>query len=224
MNDARVNDARAVAFDLDGTLIDSLPDLAAALNRSLARHGREPVGCEDVRPMVGDGAKMLLKRGYEARGLEPTAEDEAVFLDDYEAHVTDLTEAYPGIPEALGALAARGYRLGLCTNKPQASARKILSALGLERFFTTIVGGDATPHRKPDPRHLAAVLDGLGVAAEHAVMVGDHRNDLATAEGLGAPAIFVAWGYGRLDAPVKIDRADELVPAVGRLIGPAGQG
>ncbi|HEX7390341.1 MAG TPA: phosphoglycolate phosphatase [Acidiphilium sp.] len=219
-----MNDARAVAFDLDGTLIDSLPDLAAALNRSLARHGKEPVGREDVRPMVGDGAKMLLRRGYEARGLEPAAGDEALFLEDYEAHVTDLTEAYPGIPEALGALAAQGYRLGLCTNKPEASARKVLAALGLDRFFGTIVGGDSAPWRKPDPRHLAAVLDGLGVAAEHAVMVGDHRNDLATAEGLGVPAIFVAWGYGRLDASVKIDRADQLLPTVGRLIGPAGTG
>ncbi|EGO95518.1 phosphoglycolate phosphatase [Acidiphilium sp. PM] len=214
-----MNAARGVVFDLDGTVIDSLPDLAAALNRSLARHGMAPVPREEVAPMVGDGAKMLLKRGYEARGMTPDDEDEAIFLADYEAHVTDLTEPYPGIAEALGTLAARGYSLGMCTNKPEASARKVLAALDLDRFFPVLIGGDATTFRKPDPRHLGAVLEAMAVGKDAAVMVGDHHNDIATADRLGVASIFVRWGYGRAEATVSIDETAALVPAVERLLG-----
>ncbi|WP_174503328.1 phosphoglycolate phosphatase [Acidiphilium sp. C61] len=216
-----MNASRGVVFDLDGTVIDSLPDLAAALNRSLARHGAAPVAREDVAPMVGDGAKMLLKRGYAARGMTPEAADEAIFLADYEAHVTDLTEPYPGIVTALETLAARGYRLGMCTNKPEASARKVLAALDLDRFFPVLIGGDATNFRKPDPRHLGAVLEAMTIAPRGAVMVGDHHNDIATAEGLGVASIFVRWGYGRAEGTIAIGETEALVPAVERLLGAA---
>lgn len=211
---------KAVVFDLDGTLIDSLPDLAAALNRSLARHGKGPLDRPAVAAMVGDGAKVLLKKGYAACGLTPTDEDEAIFLADYEAHVTDLTECYPGIPEAMIALRDAGYHLGLCTNKPEASARKVLAALDLERFLPIVIGADATPYRKPDPRHLAAVLEAMQVEKTHAVMVGDHANDVATATGLGVPAIFVTWGYGHSDEKRRIDNAADLPAAVTAVLGP----
>jgi len=197
-------------FDLDGTLIDSLPDLAAALNRSLARHGEEPLGRADVALMVGDGAAMLLRRGYTARGLEASETDLALFLDDYEAHVTDLTEPYPGIPQALVDLRAQGLVLGVCTNKPEASARKVLAALDLERYFDAIIGGDTAPHRKPDPRHLQAVLTAIDVGASRAVMIGDHRNDMLAASGSDVAGIFVTWGYGRAEAAYQVDRPAEL--------------
>ena len=205
---------RAVVFDLDGTLIDSLPDLAGALNRSLARHGHGPVPPEDVAPMVGDGAKVLLQKGYATYDLVPSDEDEAIFLADYEAHVTDLTEPFPGIPKALADLRDAGYQLAVCTNKPEVSARKVLAALELEASFDAVIGGDATPFRKPDPRHLQAVLQAIDVDPTHAIMVGDHRNDMATAAGSGVTAIFVTWGYGRTDAPIRIDRADQLPTTV----------
>ncbi len=208
---------KAVVFDLDGTLIDSLPDLAAALNRSLARHGRGPVPLPDVGPMVGDGAKVLLQKGYATFDLSPTAEDEAVFLADYEVHVTDLTEPYAGIPEALAALTAEGYVLGLCTNKPEVSARKVLAALDLDRFFPVVIGGDATPYRKPDPRHLAAVLSAMSIDKQDAVMVGDHANDIATASGLGVPSVFVTWGYGTAEGTVSIDAPAQLSGAVSHI-------
>ncbi|MEE3502102.1 HAD-IIIA family hydrolase [Acidiphilium acidophilum] len=214
-----MNLAKAVVFDLDGTLIDSLPDLAGALNRSLARHGQGPIVQSDVAPMVGDGAKVLLQKGYAACGLSPTDEDEAIFLADYEAHVTDLTEPFPGIPAALTALRDSGYRLAVCTNKPEVSARKVLAALDLEAFFDVVIGGDATPYRKPDPRHLQAVLNALDVTTTDAVMVGDHINDMKTAAGLRVDAIFVTWGYGRTDAMTRVDQAAQLPALVDRLLG-----
>lgn len=214
-----MNLAKAVVFDLDGTLIDSLPDLAGALNRSLARHGQGPIVQSDVAPMVGDGAKVLLQKGYAACGLSPTDEDEAIFLADYEAHVTDLTEPFPGIPAALTALRDSGYRLAVCTNKPEVSARKVLAALDLEVFFDVVIGGDATPYRKPDPRHLQAVLNALDVTTTDAVMVGDHINDMKTAAGLRVDAIFVTWGYGRTDAMTRVDQAAQLPALVDRLLG-----
>jgi phosphoglycolate phosphatase len=168
--------------------------------------------------MVGDGAKVLLQKGYAARGLSPSDEDEAIFLADYEAHVTDLTEPFPGIPDALTTLRNTGYRLAVCTNKPEVSARKVLAALDLEGFFDVVIGGDATPYRKPDPRHLQAVLSALDVTTKDAVMVGDHINDMSTASGLEVEAIFVTWGYGRTDAKTRVNTADQLPPLVDRIL------
>ena len=213
-----VGDKRAVVFDLDGTLIDSLPDLAAALNRSLARHGQAPITTDQVKPMVGDGALMLLQRGYSARGLTPSDADTDIFLADYQAHVTDLTSIYPEIPAMLATLAAQGYALAVCTNKPEASARKVLAALNLLAPFPVVIGGDTTPFRKPDPRHLQAVLDAIGVAPAHAVMIGDHPNDLATADGCGAGAIFCAWGYGQSDSPHRAASPAQLPALIATLL------
>lgn len=213
--------SKAVVFDLDGTLIDSLPDLAAALNRSLARHDCGPIEVAEVAPMVGDGAKVLLRKGYAARNLTPSAHDESVFLEDYEAHVTDLTEAYAGIPEVLAALKASGYALAVCSNKPEVSARKVLNALDLEQYFPVVIGGDMTPYRKPDPRHLGAVLEAMNIGKADAVMIGDHANDMATAAGLGAKAIFVTWGYGQSDAPVRVDQVSALPGVIGVCFGTA---
>ncbi len=209
---------RAAIFDLDGTLIDSLPDLAAALNRSLARHGEAPVEPALVKPMIGDGALMLLKRGYAVRGLVPSDADVQIFLEDYEAHVTDLTVVFAGIPQALATLADEGYVLAVCTNKPEVSARKVLAALDLEAPFQAVIGGDATPFRKPDPRHLQAVLDAIGVPASCAVMIGDHPNDLAAAAGCATTGIFCNWGYGRADAAFQVDEPAELAPMIGAIL------
>lgn len=203
-------ETRAVIFDLDGTLIDSLPDLRATLNRSLARHDLAPLSPEQVRPMVGDGSKKLLERGYAVYGRMPTEEDFTVYSADYEAHVTDETKPFDGVGEMLDSLRKSGFKLGICSNKPHKAAARILAALNLKEYFPVLIGADQTAYRKPDPRHLAEVLKAMDVSPRDAIMVGDHQNDLATAKGLDVPAIFVTWGYGRVEAPVVAHRVSEL--------------
>lgn len=184
---------RGIIFDLDGTLIDSEADLRAALNRLLADRGLSPLNAASVRGMIGDGAAKLVERAFAAHGRTAGPAELDEFLEDYEANATVATVAYPGVAAALTALAARGHKMAVCTNKPERAARDVLAALGLERFFTAVRGGDG-PYRKPDPRHLGDALAALGEA--EGVMIGDHENDMAAARGLGMPSIFAAWGYG----------------------------
>lgn len=198
----------AVIFDLDGTLIDSLPDLRAALNRVLASRGLPALTDDAVRPMIGDGARMLVARAWAAYGLEAGAADLADFLADYEANATVETVIYPGMTDALAELAEAGHKMGICTNKPTAAAEIIVERLGLKRHFAAVTGGDATPYRKPDPRHLQGAIAALD--ATRAVMIGDHANDMAAANGLGLPSIFVTWGYGQAQGSFRADRAAEL--------------
>lgn len=199
---------RAVVFDLDGTLIDSLPDIAAAANHVLAWRGLAPLPPMQVEGMIGDGAKLLLDRAFAARGSEAGEAEMAIFMDWYTVHGADETRPYPGMVEALEKLRDAGHPMGVCTNKPAVAAREILASLGLDAFFAAVIGGDSTPHRKPDPRHLAAVLAALG--APEGVMVGDHYNDMAAARGCGIPGIFAAWGYGVAESEYVAQNALEL--------------
>jgi phosphoglycolate phosphatase len=189
-------------------LIDSLPDIAAAVNRVLAARGLDGLPPLQVERMIGDGAKVLLDRALAARGEVAGAADMDVFMDWYTVHGADETAPYPGIVEALAALRRAGHRLGVCTNKPAVAAREILASLGLDTYFDAVTGGDSTPYRKPDPRHLAATLTALG--EPEAVMVGDHFNDMAAAKGCGIPGIFAAWGYGAAESDYVAQNASEL--------------
>ena len=183
-------------LDLDGTLVDSVPDLAAALNRLMAARGLAPFAPPEVAAMVGDGAGALVRRAMAARGAEPDQDAPRSFLEDYGAHAAVLTTPYPGVVPTLRALGAEGWRLAVCTNKPEAPARRLLAELGMLGLFAAVVGGDTVPARKPDPAHPLAVLARAGGAPEAAVVVGDHRNDVLAATGTGLPCIFAAWGYG----------------------------
>ena len=187
---------RTLLLDLDGTLVDSVPDLTAALNRLMASRGLAAFGHAAVTAMVGDGAAALLARAFAARGVgqDGAALDE--FLVDYTANAAVATRLFPGVAEGLRALAASGWRLAVCTNKPEAAARALLGALGLERDFAAIGGGDTFPVRKPDPAHLLATLAAAGGEPARALMAGDHHNDVAAAAGAGVKCIFAAWGYG----------------------------
>eukprot|EP01031_Cornospumella_fuschlensis_P049702 gene49702-60841_t len=183
-------------FDLDGTLVDSAPDLRAALNRLMLAEGLAPFPLPEVAAMIGDGARALLAKAFSARGA---AFDEALlpgFLTDLEANSAVLTRPYPGMVAALEALSARGWRHAVCTNKPIAATRALLAELDLARHFALVLGGDSLAVKKPDPAHVRGVLEGLGVPAAEAVMIGDHQNDIRAARGAGVRSVFAAWGYG----------------------------
>lgn len=211
-------------LDLDGTLVDSLPDLAAALNRLLGELGAEALPAASVRSMVGDGARRLVERGLAAAGLqaEPAAAT-ARFLEIYGEGLTVGTRPYPGVPETLAGLSDAGWRLALCTNKPEAPSRAILAGLGLAQFFAAVAGGDSLPSRKPDPGPLLALLHELGGTPEAAVMVGDGVNDLLAATAAGLPAVWAAYGYGgagieALPRAARIERFDALPAALAGLL------
>ena len=207
----------AVIFDLDGTLIDSAPDIAAVVNRVLAADGLAPHSLEVVRGMIGDGAKQLLERAFAAHGVRAAPRHLAAFLADYNANPVVETIAYAGIPPLLAELRAAGHPLGVCTNKPIGPALKILDALDLAPFFGAVVGGDSTPYKKPDPRHLAATLAGLEVG--EAVMIGDHDNDMLAAAGLGLQGIFVSWGYGEVQSSFVAHKPKDLPELIAKLGG-----
>jgi phosphoglycolate phosphatase len=213
----------AFIFDLDGTLVDSVPDLRAALNQVLGERGRRPLAADEVRRMVGDGVPALVERGLAATGDTQDLEAaEARFLALYEAAPAALTRAYPGVRETLARLVASGARLGVCTNKPQKATIGVLEGVGIAGYFTAVLGGDAVPLKKPDPRHLLAALDALGARSDAAAMIGDNENDYAAARAAGIPILLMRYGYLRaapesLAPDAWLDRFDEVPQAVARL-------
>ncbi|MGX9963897.1 HAD family hydrolase [Roseomonas sp. F4] len=183
-------------FDLDGTLVDSAPDLHASLDRLMAQRGLPGFTRPEVVAMIGDGAKVLVEKALAARGAEFDQAALEAFLLDYGAHAVMETAPFEGIRQVVASLAADGWRLAVCTNKPVVPAVTLLRELGLESAFATIGGGDTYPTRKPDPGHLLGTLRDAGGTPESAVMIGDHHNDMAAAQGAGVRAIFAGWGYG----------------------------
>ena len=217
---------KAIVLDLDGTLVETAPDLCAALNHTLGRMAVPPVALSDVRHMIGDGARALLRRGLEASGVEPTDEEmEANFqtlLAYYNAHIADHSYPFDGIVELLTAWKTDGVKLGVCTNKMIGSTERLLAALDLSRHFDAVFGGDSLAIRKPDRRHLLAVLDAMSVAPADAVMIGDSANDVAAARNADVPVVVVSFGYtpvpaAELGADAVIDHFDQLPAALAGL-------
>lgn len=191
----------AVLFDLDGTLVDSLPDIAAAVNRVLAAEGRALLTPAEVRPMIGDGAGQLVERAFTARGGLPQTGLAAVltrFRAEYGPRSAELTRPWPGVVEVLDGLRDRGVRMAVCTNKPSGATHTVLRELGLSPYFPVVVGSDDAPAIKPDPSHVRACLDALAVAPQQTVMVGDSRNDVLAAHAAGLPCVLVSFGYTRI--------------------------
>lgn len=191
---------RLVMFDLDGTLVDSVPDLAAAVDKALLALGRAPAGVERVRDWVGNGARVLLRRAL-AGGLEHArvAEAEAeqalqLFMTAYaESHA--LTRVYPGVTQTLDWLRGQEIPLAIVTNKPERFVAPLLDEKGLGSYFRWIVGGDTLAQQKPDPAALLHVLRLARVEARQALFVGDSRNDVLAAKAAGVPCVALSYGY-----------------------------
>lgn len=188
--------APTLVFDLDGTLVDTVPDLAAALNRLMGARGLAPFTHPETALMVGDGARALVDRACAARGVVADEAAHTAFLADYTENAAVLTRPFPGIVELLETLRGAGWGMTICTNKPEAPTRALLGALGLAGYFPAIGAGDSFPVKKPDPRHLLSTLHAAGARPADSVMLGDHANDVAAAAGAGLPCIFALWGYG----------------------------
>jgi phosphoglycolate phosphatase len=212
-----------IVFDLDGTLIDSAPDLTEALNRVLAEQDLPPVSAAAVRHMVGDGAVKMIERGFAAAGrpwddgLPLVLRDS--FLAHYEDCLTENTVAFDGVVVALERLREAGLRLAICTNKPAAMSETILAHLGLDHFFASVLGGDSLAVRKPDPLHLLETISRAGGSRDAAVMVGDSATDVGAARNAGVPVVVVSFGYTRiapaeLGADALIGHFDELLSAL----------
>ena len=210
---------KTVVFDLDGTLVDTAPDLCAALNHALGTLGRPPVPAADVRHMVGHGARRLLERGLAASGpATPELVEAAVpaFLAWYADHIADGSRPYPGVDAALGDLAAAGCRLAICTNKPVALSRALVTALGWDGRFAANVGYDSVPAPKPDPGHLFATIAAAGGDRSSTAFVGDSITDTTTARAAGIPVIAVSFGFA--DRPVAQLGADRVIEHYDHLV------
>ncbi len=202
----------ALVFDLDGTLIDSAPDVRAALNLLLAEEGRPRLSLAQVQDLVGEGARALIERAWTVTGdsADPGAVAELVgrYLAHYRAHPADHTHVYDGVREELARLTAAGVPLGICTNKPDAMTKIVLDALDLSRHFRAMVGGDFA-RRKPDGEHIRETLRRMGVEGMAALYVGDSATDVGAARDAGLPVIAVTYGYARM--PVERLGADRLI-------------
>jgi phosphoglycolate phosphatase len=188
--------ARTLLLDLDGTLVDTLPDLAAALNRLMGSRGLPAFSPQQVSAMVGDGLAVLVARAFAARGRQADPAAVAEMSADYAAHVAVESTLFPDVLPVLTDLARQGWHLAVCTNKPEQAARRLLEVMGLLPLLSAVGGGDSFPARKPDPSHLLDTLRQAGGQASAAVMLGDHHNDVLAARDAGIPSIFAAWGYG----------------------------
>lgn len=216
-----------IVFDLDGTLVDSAPDLVHALNETLDLEGLPHVSLPVLRRIVGQGARELIVRATARAGVTHAADrlDQLTkaFIEFYRADIARESKPFPGIEEALDSLAALGAKFAVCTNKRTDLSQQLLDALGLSHRFSTIVGADAVAQKKPHPDHFRAAVTRAGGNVRRAVMIGDTAADVGAARGAGAPVVLVRFGYceedvERLGADVLIDHFDELATACRRLL------
>lgn len=194
----------SIVFDLDGTLVDTAPDLLGSLNHCLASENLPLVDERDIRRFVGQGARIMIERAYKAHGRTMRTgeldELQALFLRHYEAGMPGISKPFPGVEEVLTRFADAGWSLAVCTNKYEGLSRRLLGGLGLDGRFDVICGSDTFEYRKPDPRHLTSTIERIGGDASRAIMVGDSGTDIETAKAAGIPVVAVDFGY--TDRPV----------------------
>jgi phosphoglycolate phosphatase len=213
--------APLIVFDLDGTLIDTAPDLVATLNVVFEREGLPPVPYATARNLIGGGARAMIARGIKAEGRSVTPERlEQLFADfvaHYTEHVADLSRPFPGLIGALDTLSQRGHRFAVCTNKFERQSLLLLNQLRLADRFDAICGQDTFGIPKPNPEILHRTIAAAGGAPQHAIMIGDSETDISTARAAGIPVIAVDFGYS--ERPVAEYRPDRLISHFNQLPG-----
>ncbi|MFT4090646.1 MAG: phosphoglycolate phosphatase [Asticcacaulis sp.] len=202
-----------LAFDLDGTLVDTAPDIIGTLNDLLADHGAAPFPVEAARRFVGRGARSLIERGFKAANLDIGTEAEAallpVFLSRYAERIDHESHPFDGVYETLDLLSAKGAKLAVCTNKPYDLSVLLLTRLNMIDYFGIVVGADSVTNKKPDPEHLKACTDFYGLPLTQSVLIGDSETDFLTARNAGVPSVLFSFGYN--EAPVADLKPDALL-------------
>ena len=214
-----MNWPQAILFDLDGTLIDSAPDIASALNALLGELKLAEFPPEDVTRMIGGGMPLLIEKALKARGQaadkDRLATLTARFVEIYTPRATDETRLYPGVRDVLESYRNDGVALGVCTNKPEGVTRVIIESLGVADLFGAVIGGDTLRVKKPDPAPLLAALESLACDAQCALMVGDSVVDARAARAAALPVLLVSYGYTR--TPVREMDTDGIVDSFAQL-------
>jgi phosphoglycolate phosphatase len=204
---------RTIVFDLDGTLVDTAPDLISTLNLVMAGEGLPPVPYDDARRMIGGGSRRMIERALTAQGRTVSSAELdrvfAIFIDHYSAHIADRSRPYPQLESVLQRLAAEGCRLAVCTNKLEWLSLRLLDTLNLNRYFAAICGQDTFGIQKPDPQMLRLTIRRAGGDVQHAIMIGDSLTDVRTARAANVPVIAVDFGYSEV-VPVAL-KADRLI-------------
>ena len=214
-----------IVFDLDGTLIDTAPDLLASMNHALSHAGIAPIRDDRFRNYVGLGARVMLERAYEASGHEASPEiiDALMtrFLDYYRDTMPGDSRPYDHVLDTIAAFRAEGFIAAICTNKIESNAIRLIEMLGIADQFAAICGQDTFPVRKPDPAHLTGTIEMAGGDSARAIMVGDSKTDILTAQAANIPVVAVDFGYtevpvSELGPDIVISHYSALDPALAR--------
>ena len=208
-----------IVFDLDGTLVDTAPDLTSALNLVLAGEGLPAVADDDARRMIGGGSRRMIERALIAQGRNlPSAEVDRIFrmfIDHYGAHIADRSRPFPHLESVLQRLGGEGFRLAVCTNKLEWLSVRLLDTLNLSRYFAAICGQDTFGIQKPDPQMLRLTIRRAGGQVQRAIMIGDSLTDVRTARAANVPVIAVGFGYSEV-MPQALN-ADRLISSFSEL-------